>query len=352
MSNKVALITGITGQDGAYLADLLLQKGYIVHGIKRRSSSLNTERIDHLYRDRHDADCALLPALRRHDRLDQPSAPAGRGEADRGLQSRGPEPRAGELRDAGIHRQHRRPGHAAGCSRRSASCTCTTTCASTRPRRRSCSARCRRRRSARRRRSIRAAPMRWPSSMPTGSRSTTAKPTACMPPTASCSTTNRRSAARPSSPARSPARWRRSSAATRTGSTSATSTPSATGAMPATMSRACGCILQQDQPDDYVLATGETHTVREFVELAFHQIGRPIEWRGEGDEEQGCCKRTGRVLVAIDRAYRPADRSRSAARRPRQGAGQARLAASHQLPRAGCRDGGSRSPRDEENGSQ
>ena len=54
MSNKVALITGITGQDGAYLADLLLQKGYIVHGIKRRSSSLNTERIDYLYRDRHD----------------------------------------------------------------------------------------------------------------------------------------------------------------------------------------------------------------------------------------------------------------------------------------------------------
>ena len=60
MSNKVALITGITGQDGAYLADLLLQKGYIVHGIKRRSSSLNTERIDYLYRDRHDADAKLF----------------------------------------------------------------------------------------------------------------------------------------------------------------------------------------------------------------------------------------------------------------------------------------------------
>ena len=52
--NKTALITGITGQDGAYLAEFLLNKGYIVHGIKRRSSSFNTERIDHLYKDPHE----------------------------------------------------------------------------------------------------------------------------------------------------------------------------------------------------------------------------------------------------------------------------------------------------------
>jgi GDPmannose 4,6-dehydratase len=51
--NKVALITGITGQDGAYLAELLLSKGYIVHGVKRRSSLFNTDRIDHLYQDPH-----------------------------------------------------------------------------------------------------------------------------------------------------------------------------------------------------------------------------------------------------------------------------------------------------------
>jgi len=56
MINKVALITGITGQDGAYLAEFLLNKGYIVHGIKRRSSSFNTSRIDHLYRDPHLSD--------------------------------------------------------------------------------------------------------------------------------------------------------------------------------------------------------------------------------------------------------------------------------------------------------
>jgi len=51
---KRALITGITGQDGAYLAEFLLDKGYEVHGIKRRSSSFNTARVDHLYRDLHE----------------------------------------------------------------------------------------------------------------------------------------------------------------------------------------------------------------------------------------------------------------------------------------------------------
>ncbi len=54
MSDKIALITGITGQDGAHLAELLLEKGYIVHGVKRRSSSFNTSRIDHLYVDPHE----------------------------------------------------------------------------------------------------------------------------------------------------------------------------------------------------------------------------------------------------------------------------------------------------------
>jgi len=56
MSHRVALITGVTGQDGALLAELLLGKGYVVHGVKRRSSSFNTGRIDHLYEDRHASD--------------------------------------------------------------------------------------------------------------------------------------------------------------------------------------------------------------------------------------------------------------------------------------------------------
>lgn len=60
MSKKVALVTGITGQDGAYLAEFLLAKGYEVHGIKRRASLFNTQRIDHLYQDPHDKDRRLV----------------------------------------------------------------------------------------------------------------------------------------------------------------------------------------------------------------------------------------------------------------------------------------------------
>ena len=62
MSNpkKIALITGITGQDGSYLAEFLLEKGYIVHGIKRRASSFNTDRVDHLYQDPHIDHCDFV----------------------------------------------------------------------------------------------------------------------------------------------------------------------------------------------------------------------------------------------------------------------------------------------------
>ena len=59
-SKKVALITGITGQDGAYLAEFLLGKGYVVHGLKRRTSLINTERIDHLYQDPHEEERRLV----------------------------------------------------------------------------------------------------------------------------------------------------------------------------------------------------------------------------------------------------------------------------------------------------
>ncbi|MDO9490390.1 MAG: GDP-mannose 4,6-dehydratase, partial [Sphingomonadaceae bacterium] len=53
---KCALITGVTGQDGSYLAELLIEKGYVVHGVKRRASSFNTDRVDHIYQDPHDGD--------------------------------------------------------------------------------------------------------------------------------------------------------------------------------------------------------------------------------------------------------------------------------------------------------
>jgi GDPmannose 4,6-dehydratase len=62
-------------------------------------------------------------------------------------------------------------------------------------------------------------------------------------------------------------------------------------------------ILQADQPDDFVLATGETRSVREFVELALAEVGRSIEWRGKGVEETGVDKKSGKTLVRIDPQY-------------------------------------------------
>jgi len=60
MAQRVALITGITGQDGSYLTELLLSKGYLVHGIIRRSSTINTSRIDHLYKDLHTGKARMI----------------------------------------------------------------------------------------------------------------------------------------------------------------------------------------------------------------------------------------------------------------------------------------------------
>ena len=121
MSEKVALITGVTGQDGALLAELLLDKGYVVHGVKRRSSSFNTARMDHLYQDPHDAQRAIDPALRRHDRCDKPrSASSRRRQPTRSTISR----RKAMSRSVSRRRNTPpMPMHSArcGCSRRSAS---------------------------------------------------------------------------------------------------------------------------------------------------------------------------------------------------------------------------------------
>jgi GDPmannose 4,6-dehydratase len=62
-------------------------------------------------------------------------------------------------------------------------------------------------------------------------------------------------------------------------------------------------ILQQDKPDDYVLATGEQHSVREFIEVAFAKVGIQVNWQGQGVEETGVCAETGKTLVAIDPVY-------------------------------------------------
>ena len=120
MTKKVALITGITGQDGAYLAELLLEKDYEVHGIKRRASSFNTDRIDHLYQDPHEEDQRFflhygdlsdsLSLVRIIQKI-QPDEIYNLGAQSHVAVSYCFA--AWRLRGAGIHRQFRRPRHPA-----------------------------------------------------------------------------------------------------------------------------------------------------------------------------------------------------------------------------------------------
>jgi GDPmannose 4,6-dehydratase len=67
--------------------------------------------------------------------------------------------------------------------------------------------------------------------------------------------------------------------------------------------KAMWLMLQQDEPEDFVIATGEMHSVREFVELAFREVGIEVEWKGEGVDEVGVDSETGNLLVEIDPAY-------------------------------------------------
>ena len=80
--NKVALITGVTGQDGAYLAEFLLNKGYVVHGVKRRASQFNTARIDHLYHDPHEKNVRFFLHHGGDERVKQEEGDKGGGRED------------------------------------------------------------------------------------------------------------------------------------------------------------------------------------------------------------------------------------------------------------------------------
>lgn len=112
-TGKTALITGVTGQDGAYLAEFLLTKGYRVYGVKRRSSSFNTARVDHLYHDPHETGAAF--DLQYGDVTDATNVIriVQEGPAGRNLQSRRPIACSGVVRDARIYGQCRRIGNPA-----------------------------------------------------------------------------------------------------------------------------------------------------------------------------------------------------------------------------------------------
>ena len=175
---KRAIITGITGQDGSYLAEQLLDKGYEVHGIVRRSSSFNTERIDHLYRDPHEERRAPAPAPRRPRAT--PSASCAcvyEIAARRDLPPRRAVARPRLLRRPRVHQRRHRAWARCACSRRSAT-------RASRPRFYQASSSemfgavaAAAGRGARR--FIRAARTPWRRSRATGSPSTTASPTGC-----------------------------------------------------------------------------------------------------------------------------------------------------------------------------
>ena len=197
MTEKTALITGVTGQDGAYLARLLLAKGYRVHGIKRRSSSFNTARIDEIYEDPHVPDPQLT--LHYGDLTDSTNL-------IRIVQETQPDEIYNLAAQSHVAVSFETPEYTAnsdaigtlrlleairilGLEQKTRFYQASTSelygLVQEVPQRETTPFYPR-------------SPMPRPSSMPTGSRSTTAKPMACMPATGSCSTTRARCAARPS----------------------------------------------------------------------------------------------------------------------------------------------------------
>ena len=299
---KVALITGVTGQDGAYLAELLLEKGYEVHGVKRRSSSFNTGRIEHLYRDPHEqnvrfrlhygdlTDSTNLIRLVQEVRPDEIYNLAAQSHVQVSFET--PEYTANAdgigtlrlleaMRILGMERTTR--FYQASTSELYGK--------------------------------VQAVPQ--DENTPFYPRS----PYAAAKLYAYWITVNYREAYgmhasngilfNHESPIRGETfvtrKITRAVAAIEVGKQHCLYL----GNLDAKRDwghakdyvEGMWRILQQPEPDDYVLATGETHEVREFVELAFAEVGRRIEWKGTGVEEVGIDAASGDILVRVDPTY-------------------------------------------------
>jgi GDPmannose 4,6-dehydratase len=303
MSSKVALITGITGQDGAYLADFLLGQGYIVHGIKRRASLLNTERIDYLYRDRHDAGVRLF--LHYGDMTDSTNLLRLLGEIE-------PDEVYNLAAQSHVQVSFETPEYTANTD----ALGTLRLLEAIRILRMNSDVRFYQASTSELFGKVQETPQR--ELTPFYPRS----PYAVAKLYAYWITVNYREAYgmhasngilfNHESPIRGETfvtrKITRAVAAIERGLQDCLYLGNLDAKRDWGHARdyveGMWRILQQDEPDDYVLATGETHTVREFVELAFHHIGRPIVWSGSGDGEQGLCRRSGQLLVAIDGAYR------------------------------------------------
>lgn len=301
MASKVALITGITGQDGAYLAAFLLQKGYTVHGIKRRSSSFNTQRVDHLFRDIHHATNFFLHF---GDLTDATNL-------IRVVQ----EVRPDEIYNLGAQShvqvsfetpEYTANSDAIGTLRLLEALRILGMCNTTRFYQASTSELYGK---------VQTIPQN--EATPFYPRS----PYAVAKLYAYWITVNYREAYNihasngilfnHESPTRGETfvtrKITRAIAAIETGSSDRLFLGNLDAKRDWGHARdyveGMWRMVQQPQPDDYVLATGETHTVREFVEAAFALVERHIEWRGTGTQERGLDARTGEVLVEVDERY-------------------------------------------------
>ena len=299
---KVALITGATGQDGAYLAELLLGKGYVVHGVKRRSSSFNTGRVEHLYRDPHEEDVSFF--MHYGDLTDSTNL-------IRLVQQIQPTEIYNLAAQSHVHVSFETPEYTANADGIG---------------------------TLRLLEAIRILGLEktarfyqastselYGKVQETPQRETTPfyprSPYAAAKLYAYWITVNYREAYgmhasngilfNHESPLRGETfvtrKITRAVAAIEHGRQDCLYLGNLDAKRDWGHARdyveGMWRILQQDEADDYVLATGETHSVRSFVELAFGHIGRGIEWRGEGVDEEGICRKTGKVVVRIDPAY-------------------------------------------------
>jgi GDPmannose 4,6-dehydratase len=307
MPNRVALITGVTGQDGALLAELLLSKGYVVHGVKRRSSSFNTGRVDHLYHDPHEANVRFH--LHYGDMTDATNL-------IRIVQEVQPTEIYNLAAQSHVQVSFETPEYTAnadalGTLRLLEAMRILGLKDRTRYYQASTSE-------------------LYGKVQETPQRETTPfyprSPYAAAKLYAYWITVNYREAYgfyacngilfNHEGPTRGETfvtrKITRAVAAIQLGRQKQLYIGNLDAKRDWGHARdyveGMWLMLQQPQPDDFVLATGETHSVREFIELAFAEVGRKIEWRGKGTDEQGVDAKTGEVLVSIDaRYFRPTE---------------------------------------------
>ncbi len=306
MTERVALITGVTGQDGAYLAQLLLAKGYIVHGIKRRSSSLNTQRVDHLYVDPHEQDTRFF--LHYGDMTDATNL-------IRLIQEAQPTEIYNLAAQSHVQVSFETPEYTANADALGTLRLLEAL---------------RILRMEKRVRFYQASTSELFGNMPAPQNENT--PFAPRSPYGAAKlyaywiTVNYREAYgihasngilfNHESPIRGETfvtrKISRAVAAIKRGEQDKLYLGNLNAKRDWGHARdfveGMWLMLQQPGPGDYVLATGESHTVREFVERAFAVVGHRIRWRGEGAEEVGIDEGSGKELVKVDpRYFRPTE---------------------------------------------